>query len=109
MFNFVPAKGSSADLSGKVEGVNPKMYGVAVYIRVGGGWWTKPTFAAPVIPIALDGTWNCPYATGGNDTSATAIRAYLIPIGYNPPAAKGDSSLPSDLEKNAVAVVEATR
>ena len=109
IFTSVPPMGSSEDLYGRVEGVNPEMYGVAVYIRVGGGWWTKPTFAAPVTPIALDGTWNCPYATGGNDTSATVISAYLIPIGYNPPAMSGGSSLPSVLEKNAVAKVEATR
>jgi hypothetical protein len=101
--------GSSEDLYGKVEGVNPTMYGVAVYIRVGGGWWTKPTFAASVTPIASDGTWNCPYATGGDDTSATVIRAYLIPIGYPPPAMAGASTLPSALEKNAAAMVEATR
>lgn len=109
MFISVPPMGSSDDLYGKVEGVDPNMYGVAVYIRVGGGWWTKPTFAASVTPIASDGTWNCPYATGGNDTSATAIRAYLIPIGYSPPTMSGGSNLPHDLEQNAVAKVEATR
>jgi len=109
MFISVPPMGSSEDLFGKVGGVNPEKYAVAVYIRVGGGWWTKPTFAAPTCSIASDGTWNCPYATGGNDTSATVIRAYLIPIGYNPPAMSGGSSLPSVLEKNAVAKVEATR
>lgn len=108
-FTSVPPMGSSQDLYGKVEGVNPEMYGVAVYIRVDGGWWTKPTFAAPVTPITLDGTWNCPYATGGNDTSATVIRAYLIPNGYIPPAMSGGSNLPDILEKNAVAKVEATR
>jgi hypothetical protein len=109
IFTSVPPIGSSEDLSGRVEGVNPEMYGIAVYIRVGGGWWTKPTFATSVTPIASDGTWNCSYATGGDDTSATVIRAYLIPLGYSPPAMSGGSSLPSALERNAVAKVEATR
>ncbi len=108
-FTSVPAIGSSKDLFGKVEGVTPNKYGVAVYIRVGGGWWTKPTFAAPVTSIASDGTWKCHYATGGNDLSATVIRAYLIPIDYKPPAMSGGSSLPSALEKTAVAKVEVAR
>lgn len=107
MYTFVPPLGSSEYLSGKVVGINPEEYAVVVYIRVGGGWWIKPTFADPITLIASDGTWNCQYATGGSDTSATVIRAYLIPTGYNPPAMKGESSLPSSL--NNLKFVEATR
>jgi hypothetical protein len=109
MFTYVPPLDSNEDLAGKVEGVNPDLYEVAIYIRVDGGWWTKPTFAEPKTPIASDGTWTCQYATGGNDQSATAIRAYLIPKGFNPPVAKGSTSLPSTLKNNAVVMVEATR
>jgi hypothetical protein len=105
----VPPLGSSDDLQGTVEGVNPDMYVVAVYIRVSGGWWTKPTFANPTTPIAGDGSWDCQCWTGGDDTSATAIRAYLIPIGYNPPTMAGGPSLPSALTKHAVAMYEANR
>ena len=109
MFTKVPDIGSADVVEGRVEGVNPDDYVVALYIRVGGGWWTKPTFANPTCPISGDGTWSCPYATGGEDTSATAIRAYLIPIGYNPPAARGDSNLPSDLTRRAFPYVERIR
>jgi hypothetical protein len=107
-FTFVPPIGGSDDLQGTVGGVNPDKYVVAIYIRVAGGWWTKPTFADPTIPIE-NGSWDCQCWTGGNDTSATAIMAYLIPIGYNPPAMSGGPNLPSALAKNAVAMDEAVR
>lgn len=109
IFTSVPPMGSNEYLYGRVEGVDPAKYVVAVYIRVSGGWWTKPYFADPTTPIASDGTWSCPYATGGNDTSATALRAYLIPIGFNPPAMQGGTNLPAELTQNAEAMVEATR
>jgi hypothetical protein len=108
-FSHVPPIGSHDDLEGVVQGVDPAKYVVAIYISVDGGWWTKPTFASPTTPISSDGTWSAPYATGGNDISATAIVAYLIPIGYNPPAMAGGATLPSDLGANAVAKAEATR
>ena len=108
-FTVVPALDSSGDIQGKVEGVNPDIYGVAVYIKVGGGWWTKPYFDTPVTIIDSVGNWNCSCFTGGSDTSATVIRAYLIPLAYSPPAMSGGPSLPSVLAKNAVAWVEATR
>lgn len=106
---YVPPKGSSDDLQGRVEGVNPDNYGIAVYIKVGGGWWTKPYFNVPVTYIDSDGDWTCDITTGGVDPQATAIRVYLIPIEYIPPATSGDASLSPDLEQNAVAWVEATR
>jgi hypothetical protein len=109
MFTSVPPKGSSDPVIGKVLGVRPEDYVVALYIRVGGGWWTKPTFAQPTCPISADGTWVCQYVSGGDDANATDIAAYLIPRAYTPPAMNGGPSLPSALEKTAVANAEATR
>jgi len=40
-FTYVPPYGSFEDLSGKVTGVKPADYRVAVYIYVE-GWWNKP-------------------------------------------------------------------
>jgi hypothetical protein len=105
----VPALGSNKRLSGRVEGVDPKKFGVAVYIQVDGGWWTKPYWNAPVTFIGPDGNWSCAYVTGGNDLYATAFRAYLIPIKYDPPTMNGDANLPSELDENAVATAEANR
>jgi exo-beta-1,3-glucanase (GH17 family) len=84
-FTFVPAIGSAENLRGKVSHVVPKNYGIAVYIKVAGGWWQKPTYAQPVTKINIDGTWVCDFTTGGNDASATEITAFLIPIDYAPP------------------------
>ncbi len=59
-------------------------HAVAVYIFVG-GWWTKPTFAAPLSAIGPDGTWTCDITTGGADIYATQLAAYVVPVGYAPP------------------------
>jgi hypothetical protein len=57
-----------ADLKGQVLHVNPADYYVAVFIRVRGGWWTKPYWAEPRTRIRVDGTWVCDITTGGVDT-----------------------------------------
>ena len=76
---------SYEDLEGNVTGVTPADYPVAVYIRVGDLWWTKPTYASPLTTINPDGTWRCDITTGGNDRYATAVAAYLLPAGVEPP------------------------
>jgi len=82
---------------------------VAVYINVSGGWWTKPYFAQPLTSIAPDGTWSCDITTGGNDSSATEIAAYLVPAGYNPPLLSGQASLPAEFNQNSVASADVKR
>ena len=62
---LVPPIGSSDNLRGQVWHVAPGEYGVAVYIKVLGGWWTKPYWNNPVTAIACDGTWVCDITTGG--------------------------------------------
>jgi len=108
-FISVPPIGSEADLLGRALHVKPADYRVAVYIRVGAGWWTKPTAASPLTPIRADGTWTCDITTGGNDPQATAIKAYLVPTGYSPPIILGDAKLPATLDQNAVAIIEVNR
>jgi exo-beta-1,3-glucanase (GH17 family) len=108
-FTYVPPYGSFENLRGQVWHVRPGDYKVAVYIDVGGGWWTKPYFSSPLTSIWPDGSWTCDITTGGVDQSATAIVAYLIPNGYSPPLMSGGSTLPAELELNSVAKVETTR
>jgi exo-beta-1,3-glucanase (GH17 family) len=108
-FVYVPPYGSLDDLRGQVWHLQPADYKVAVYIRVGSGWWTKPRWNAPLTSINCDGTWTCDITTGGNDTSANTIAAYLIPNGYNPFSAHGESTLPPELIQNSVAHVEVAR
>ena len=47
-YTSVPVLDSFADLTGRVHDVDYEDHRVAVYIRVGGGWWSKPTFAEPL-------------------------------------------------------------
>lgn len=108
-FTYVPAYGSHDDLAGKVYNVNPFDYRVAVYIKVGGGWWTKPYWSSPTALIRFDGGWTADITTGGSDSTAKSIAAYLIPAEYEPPLMSGQATLPQDLEDKAVAKVTVTR
>ncbi len=109
-FTYVPPMGSTSHLQGRVEGVMPHQHAVAVYIQVDGNWWTKPYWDAPLTPInVLTATWSCDIATGGDDTTATRIAAFLVPAGCDPPVLGPASSLPNELYNNAVDHVEVTR
>jgi hypothetical protein len=90
--------------------VRPSDYKVAVYIRVGGGWWTKPTFASPLVEIRSDGSWTCDITTGGADETATEVAAFLVTNDYQPPAASGAATLPIQVNGGTVvAQVSRTR
>lgn len=109
-FTFVPSIGSTLNLRGSVSHVLPDEHGVAVYIFVNGRWYTKPTYAEPVTRISCDGDWVCDITTGGVDSRATAVAAFLIPAAYSPPLQNGSSTeLPAELEENALASVQTTR
>ncbi|MBI3247848.1 MAG: hypothetical protein HYZ50_15195 [Deltaproteobacteria bacterium] len=108
-FRHVPEYGSFDDLKGKVSGVKRKKYRVAVYIEVFGGWWTKPTFAQPVVKINKKKKWKSDITTGGFDAEATTIAAFLIPKGYSPPLLAGVFTLPNELDENAVAQAMVSR
>jgi hypothetical protein len=99
---YIPPFGTNDDLRGKVLGVDPNGYSVAVYIYVS-GWWTKPYMNQPLTPIAGDGTWTCDITTGGIDQYATQIIAFLVPNGYQPPLEQGGQCLPFDVYQNSYA------
>jgi hypothetical protein len=101
----IPPYGSYSNLQGVVTGVDPAKYRVAVYIRVAGGWWTKPYWARPTTPIYANGAWICDVTTGGRDQYASDYAAYLIPSSYKPPLMRGGASLPSALKRHSVARV----
>ncbi len=105
----VSAYGSSDDLKGQVWHLKPEDHKVAVYIRVGSGWWTKPTFAQPLTTIQPSGRWVCDIVTGGSDQLANRIAVFVLPNGYNPPLMSGGMTLPSELDQNAVAKIEVAR
>ena len=97
-FTNVPAYGSNTDLAGRALNIDPTSYRIAVYIKVGGGWWTKPSFAAPLTTISTNGTWTTDITTGGSDQNAIEIAAFLVPAGYSPPQMQGGATLPSALD-----------
>ena len=105
----IPAYGSSHGIAGVVTGIQSAEYEVAVYINVSGGWWTKPTFEDPTVPINPDGTFTCNTVTGGNDANATEFALFVVPAGYAPPAAAGSSSVPSAVASHAVASADVSR
>ncbi|PXF58268.1 MAG: hypothetical protein C4B59_13600 [Candidatus Methanogaster sp.] len=92
------------DLEGNVTGVAYGDYRIAVYIRVGDLWWTKPYYASPLTTINPNGTWTCDITTGGYDRYATAVAAYLLPAGVEPPICGPCYELPVIL--GAVACVQ---
>lgn len=96
-FILVPPMGSTADLQGRVGCVAVAGHRIAVYINALEGWWTKPTFANPTVPIAADGTWSADITTGPGDPDATRIAAFVVPLGYVPPPMSGGYELPPEL------------
>lgn len=107
--NVVPSIGSNDNLIGSIMHVIPADYKVAVYIKVASGWWTKPYAATPLTLILPDGSWVCDITTGGSDTLATEIAAFLIPNSYTPPMVLNATVLPAELGNNAVAQTTVTR
>jgi hypothetical protein len=103
--DYVPPYGSFNDLRGHVTCVTPSNHTVAVYIKVFGGWWTKPYWDSPLTTIQSNGTWTTDITTGGSDQLATDIAAFVIPVSYTPPAMSGEATLPQELYTNAVTYV----
>jgi hypothetical protein len=95
----VPAYGSMDPLRGRVTGVSPSDYRVAVYIQVPPyGWWSKPTPANRVTLIQPDGTWECDITTADLDEYATQVAAFLIPAAYPPPLMESHECLAEELK-----------
>lgn len=104
----LPAYGTTEDITGTVSGVTISSQTVALYVFTS-GWWTKPTFLNPTVPVGSDGTWTGDITTGGNDLYATKIAAFLLPGGVTPPQAQGTGALPASLGTLALASVIADR
>ncbi len=108
-FSFVPPYGSFSNLEGRVLNVNPNNYSVAIFIRVGNGWWTKPYWNLPSSPLNSLGEFKVDIVTGGQDQLANAIIAYVISKDYSPPLMSGGRDLPNELDSNSIAKLQVTR
>jgi hypothetical protein len=98
-FTSVPSIGSYNLLMGTAKVPDPSKFKVVVYIYVSGWWGPKPQWENPYTDIKPDGTWRTNIVTGGSDTHATKITAFLVPASYKPPNMKGDPQLPSELDQ----------
>ena len=58
--------------------------------------------------LTVPDNWTCDITTGGSDHLANTIAAYLVPNGYAPPLASGQSTLPAELMENSIAHIEVT-
>ena len=97
----VPDFGVSGFVRGQVSGVNTATHRVAPFIQFeGAGWWTKPTFANPTVPINSDGTFQ--FFLGANDNRATIYSTAVVAAGYTPPQASGGGRIPADLQSLAI-------
>jgi hypothetical protein len=106
----VPPYGSPSLLQGRVYGVNPTNYAVAAFIYIDGlGWWAKPTCAGALTAIQPDGSWTANIATGGVDTNATRIAAFVVPASFTEPCVTNVFCLPAALVQQSVANTIVTR
>ncbi|MFA6382039.1 MAG: immunoglobulin-like domain-containing protein [Candidatus Buchananbacteria bacterium] len=109
-FTYVPVYGDTEGiLKGVASSIHQELFRVAVVERVGGGWWTKPSFGNPLSDIGSDGRWACDITTGGNDQNATEIWAYLVPFWCVVPTLNGQTTLPTPEDFGAVAYVWVNR
>lgn len=105
----VPDYGQSGYAEGSVANVVPWECAVAVYIKVGGSWWTKPYWNNPLTTIDTEGRWLCNIVTGGLDRNAVEIRAYLVRAGYTPPIAPTEGLPPDPPTPDVLAMDAVTR
>jgi hypothetical protein len=110
VFTSVPPFNSFGSVIGQVLHVNPANYLVEVYIYVGGGWWTKPYFTAPLTTISAGGYFVTDIATGGIDVYATSIAAFLVTKNHTPVTVGGSTKLPISVNgRDVIAVVQVNR
>ena len=109
-FTSVPPYGSQSNLFGKAFGVTPANYRVAVLIYIeGAGWFTKPTCASPLTTIQADGIWTADITTGGSDSNASRIAAFLVPASFSQPCVTNQFCLPVAFYQQSLANAMVTR
>jgi len=102
----VPEWGNTTSLlHGRVD-ANPQDYKVTgvIFIQEAGGWWTKPSFDNPAVPIAADSTFSLDFVSGGLDQYCTRLLAVLVPENYQVPLFSGAGDLPPDLLEHPYAI-----
>ena len=105
----VPAYGAYGNLGGIVFNADPARQRVAVFIYVGGGWYSKPTCAQPLTAIQPDGSWTANITPVASDINATIIAALLVSSNYNQACVLGAAGLPLTVSQQALASAYVSR
>ncbi|MCP3918932.1 MAG: hypothetical protein GY711_25580 [bacterium] len=105
----VPGRGSLEPLHGHVSSVGTSNHRVVVYIRVEGGWWSKPRFDSPLTAIECTCEWETEIITGANDDKADRIAAFLVPAGYAAPLLAGEPQIRKEVFEAALDSAEVER
>jgi len=105
----VPAEGSDEDLVGVAVGVGTLTHRICVLHRVGGVWYSKPSFATPVVAIASDGRFVADITTGPGDEDGTRVAVFLVSKDFVPPPVDGLAEIPAQYAGAALATAEVAR
>lgn len=104
----VPNFGQAGQVTGRVIGVNPATHNVAGYLNIeGNGWWTKPTFGMPTVPLNPDGTFAINIGLSGLDEFASTYAISVVPTGHTPPQMGGLMGGSSSLDLGPSSIVSA--
>ena len=109
--DFVPVIGSTLPITGYVYNVSRSNNRIAGIIKVPGlGWWTKPYWASPSVPIdTVTGRFILNYNTGGYDMNATVLGLFLVPKDFEIPLLGGVSAIPPAVFENSISYRLITR
>ena len=102
IFTTLPSIGSHENLVGRVLNLDVSDHSVVVYITVNGRIWVKPTAANHLSQIGNNGTFVTDITTGGVDSSAQIVSAFVVPDTYRPPILLGATAFPQELHDNSV-------
>ena len=94
-------------IRGVVKNVAFSNYVVAPFIQAWIGWWNKPYWDVPTVPIDPEtGEFSFDYCTGGIDFSAASMAVFLVPKDYSVPQVGGGGAfgnIPDSIYTNAIA------
>jgi len=105
----VPVFGAYGNLGGTISYGDPARQKVAIFIFVGGQWYSKPSCAEPLTSIQADGSWSANITPVASDVNATIIAALLVSSNYSQACVQGASGLPANVMQQALASAYVSR
>ncbi|MGB4849437.1 MAG: T9SS type A sorting domain-containing protein [Saprospiraceae bacterium] len=100
--DYLPVLGSFDNVKGHINHLVSCDFNIASYIKVGSGYWTKPTFQNPTVSIQCNSKWIVDYTTGGSDEMASDLCFFIVPSDYSPPLCGGCATIPQEVYVHAL-------